>query len=151
MNVLASLLVLVAFGVAAALAIPATRRTGLGIWHPVIAWLVLDAVFFGVGSIRLAIDDRVGPALYVAGCTLALAVGVAVSERLASRRATVGSGAAPDPSPETSRRAGDADHGRGGPRSPSASRRWAWPWCCRPSCAWACRPLPMTSPVPGAS
>ena len=102
MNVLASLLVLVAFGVAAALAIPATRRTGLGIWHPVIAWLVLDAVFFGVGSIRLAIDGRVGPALYVAGAALALGFGVAVSDRLARQRATAGSAAAPDPSPETS-------------------------------------------------
>ena len=115
MSVLASLLVLVAFGVAGALALPAIRRTGLGIWHPVIAWLILDAVFFGVGSIRLAIDDRVGPALYVAGCTLALAVGVAISDRLARRRATVGSGAPPIPPtavpPTTVPLAADADPG----------------------------------------
>lgn len=97
MNVLASLLVLAAFGAAAALVLPAVRRTALGVWHPAVAWLVLDAVFFGIGSIRLAIDDRVGPALYVSGCTLALAVGVAVSDRLARARAADRSVAAPDP------------------------------------------------------
>lgn len=97
MNVLTSLLVLAAFLAAAALVLPAVRRTALGVWHPVVAWLVLDAVFFGIGSIRLAIDDRLGPALYVTGCTLALAVGVAVSDRLARARATGRSVAASDP------------------------------------------------------
>ncbi len=87
MNLLVSLLVIGAFVAAAGLVLPAVRRTGLGVWHPAIAWLVLHAVFFGIGSVRLAIDDRTGPALYVAGCTLALALGVAISDRVARRRA----------------------------------------------------------------
>ncbi len=87
MSILAALAVVAAFGAAAALVLPAVRRTALGIWHPVVAWLLLDAVFFGVGSLVLALDDRTGPALYVAACTLALALAVAVSDRIARGRA----------------------------------------------------------------
>ena len=90
MNVLAIGLVIGAFVVAVGLVLPAIRRTGLGIWHPAIAWLVLNGVFFGVGSIRLAIDGRNGPAFYVAGCTLALALAVAISDWVARRRASAG-------------------------------------------------------------
>ena len=77
MSVLAAVAVVAAFGVAAAIVLPAVRRTALGIWHPVVAWLLLEGVFFGVGSVVLALDDRTGPALYVAGCTVALALAVA--------------------------------------------------------------------------
>ena len=91
MNVLAIGLVVGAFAVAVVLVLPALRRTGLGVWHPAVAWLLLNGVFFGVGSIRLAIDGRNGPAYYVAGCTLALAVAVAISDWVARRR----SGSAP--------------------------------------------------------
>lgn len=86
MNVLAALLVLGAIGVAGALCVPATRRTGLGVWHPAVAWLALHAVFFGVGSARLALDGRVGPALYVAGAALAFGAAVGLSDLVARRR-----------------------------------------------------------------
>jgi hypothetical protein len=86
MNVLAALLVPGAIGAAAALCWPTTRRTGLGPWHPAVAWLALHGVFFGLGSARLALDGRPGPALYVAGAALAFAVVVALSDRLARRR-----------------------------------------------------------------
>ena len=120
MNVLAIGLVVGAFVVAVALVLPAIRRTGLGVWHPAIAWLVLNGVFFGVGSIRLAIDGRNGPAFYVAGCTLALAVAVAISDRVARRRASTTSRRRTPPNPTGTRR-------RGAPRSRSA-------WPCWDSC-----------------
>ncbi|MEO5939897.1 MAG: O-antigen polymerase [Candidatus Limnocylindrales bacterium] len=69
------------------LAAPAARRTGLGPWHPAMAWLVLEIVFFGIGSTVLAIaDGRTGPALYVGAAVLVFALAVWASERLARRR-----------------------------------------------------------------
>jgi hypothetical protein len=85
MTILAAILVLAAIGVAGALCWPAARRTGVGPWHPAMAWLALHAVFFGVGSARLALDGRPGPALYVAGAALAFGAAVASSDRLARR------------------------------------------------------------------
>lgn len=87
MTLLAALLVLAAIGAAAVLSWPAARRTDLRVWHPALAWLGLHFVFFGLGSARLALDGRPGPALYVAGAALAFAVGVATSDRVARRRA----------------------------------------------------------------
>ncbi len=58
-----------------------TRRR-LGILHPAIAWLILEAVFFGVGSLALALgEDRPGPALYLGACVLAAAIGVRLAHR----------------------------------------------------------------------
>lgn len=86
MTVLAALLVLAAIGVATALCWPASRRTALGVWHPAMAWVALHAVFFGLGSARLALDGRSGPALYVAGAALVFGATVALSDRLARGR-----------------------------------------------------------------
>lgn len=98
MNVLAALLVVGVVGVAAILCRPAALRTGLGIWHPAAAWLTLHVVFFGLGSAVLALDGRTGPALYVGGAALVFAVSVALSDRVARRRAAqVGVDVAPAP------------------------------------------------------
>jgi hypothetical protein len=83
---LVALLVLGAVAVAVAVSWPAARRTGVGVWHPALAWVALHAVFFGLGSARLALDGRFGPALYVAGAALAFSTAVALSDRLARRR-----------------------------------------------------------------
>ena len=87
MNVLAAVLVLAAIAAAAALCWPAAQRTGLRLWHPTLAWLALHAVFFGLGSARLALDGRTGPGLYVAAAALVFGAAVALSDRLARRRA----------------------------------------------------------------
>ncbi|HEY8847201.1 MAG TPA: hypothetical protein VIM24_11115, partial [Candidatus Limnocylindrales bacterium] len=60
------------------LVVPATRRTSLGPWHPAVAWIALELVFFGVGSAILAVTDgRPGPALYVGAAVLVFGLGVA--------------------------------------------------------------------------
>ena len=87
MNVLVAVLVLAAIAAAAALCWPAAQRTGLRLWHPTLAWLALHAVFFGLGSARLALDGRTGPGLYVAAAALVFGAAVALSDRLARRRA----------------------------------------------------------------
>ena len=87
MNVLAAVLVVAGIGAAAALCWPAAQRTGLRVWHPAVAWLVLHALFFGLGSARLALDGRSGPGLYVAGAALVFGAAVALSDRLARGRA----------------------------------------------------------------
>ncbi|HEX3428338.1 MAG TPA: hypothetical protein VHS36_05990 [Candidatus Limnocylindrales bacterium] len=75
---------LAAFG----LVLPAARRTGLGPWHPAVAWLALELVFFGIGSAVLAaVDGRLEPALDVGCAVLLFAAGVAASNRLAAARA----------------------------------------------------------------
>jgi hypothetical protein len=93
---------------AAMLVLPAVRRTGLGIVHPSVAWLALHALFFGAGAAALAAAGSVdpGPAWYVAGATLAAAIGVAASDRVARRRGAGIAGrppgvtaGAPDPAP----------------------------------------------------
>jgi hypothetical protein len=69
------------------LVVPVARRTGLGVWHPAVAWLALEVVFFGLGSAILAVrDGRPGPALYVGAAFLAFGIAVAASNRLAVRR-----------------------------------------------------------------
>jgi hypothetical protein len=86
MNVLAAVLVLAAIGAAAAMCWPAAQRTGLRVWHPTLAWLALHALFFGLGSARLALDGRIGPGLYVAAAALLFGAAVVLSDRLALRR-----------------------------------------------------------------
>ena len=93
MNVLAAVMVLAAIAAAAALCWPAAQRTGLRPWHPALAWLALHALFFGLGSARLALDGRSGPGLYVAAAALLFGAAVALSDRLARRRA----GGGPEP------------------------------------------------------
>ena len=89
-------LVAIAFVLGASIAatllvVPATRRTSLGPWHPAVAWIALELVFFGVGSAILAVTDgRPGPALYVGAAVLAFGLAVAASDRLAVRRAQAG-------------------------------------------------------------
>ena len=86
MTVAIVVLVVAAFAAAGLLIRPATVHTGLGIWHPAVWWLGLSAVFFGIGSARLALDERFGPAVYVSGAVLVFAVAVALSDRLARGR-----------------------------------------------------------------
>lgn len=90
MNLLTALLVLGAIAAGVVLSWPAARRTGLGAWHPALAWLSLHAVFFGLGSAWLALDGRPGPALYVAGAALVFSAAVALSDRVARRRSSAG-------------------------------------------------------------
>ena len=86
MTYLAAAGVMAAFVAAAILVRHAVDRTGLGVWHPATAWLGLEAVFFGAGSAILAItEERVGPALDVAGAIVMFGVGVALSDRFARR------------------------------------------------------------------
>ena len=88
MSIAVIILVVGAFVAATLLIRPAADRTKLAIWHPALWWLGLTAVFFGIGSARLAIDGRFGPAVYVSGAVLAFGLAVAVSDRLARRRTT---------------------------------------------------------------
>ncbi len=87
MSIAVVLLVFAAFVAAMLLIRPAAARTGLDIWHPAVWWLAFTAVFFGIGSARLAIDGGFGPAAYVSGAVLAFALAVAAGDRLARRRA----------------------------------------------------------------
>lgn len=87
MNAVAAAAVVAGFAAAVALAWPAGRRTGLAVWHPALAWLALEATFFGLGSIVLAVaEGRTGPAWDVAGSVVAFGLAVAVSGALARRR-----------------------------------------------------------------
>jgi len=56
------------------------------LWHPAVLWLILMAVFFGIGSAMLSLDGRAGPALYTSGAILVFGAAVAASDRLARRR-----------------------------------------------------------------
>lgn len=113
MSLLAAFLVAASFGASALLVVPAARRTGLGFWHPAVVWLLLDAVFFGLGSLILALGARPGPALYVAACTLALGAAVAVGDRIAAARTRVTAGSPADERPLTT-----------GPSDPAPWRLW---------------------------
>ena len=87
MNVLAGAIVLVGFVIATWLVLPTARRTGLGVWHPAVAWLALEALFFGVGSAALAIrEGRIGAALYIGAAAAVFGLAVAAGDRLARRR-----------------------------------------------------------------
>jgi hypothetical protein len=100
MSLLVALLLVVAFVAAAALVVPACRRTALGRWHPAVAWLALEAVFFGVGAVVIAVEGNAGVALYVAAAVTAFGVAVWASTRVAGDRASAAIVVdAPDPAP----------------------------------------------------
>ena len=85
-EILAAVAVVAAFAAAFLLVLPTARRR-LGILHPAVAWLGLEAVFFGVGSIVLAlVEGEAGPALYVAGAVLAAGLGTWLAYGLSIRR-----------------------------------------------------------------
>jgi hypothetical protein len=88
----AAALVLATAIAAMLLVVPASRRSGLGFWHPAVAWIAFELVFFGVGSAILAIiEGRTGPALYIGAAVLVFGLAVAASDRLAMRRARTAS------------------------------------------------------------
>jgi hypothetical protein len=91
-GLVAAAFVLGATAAALLLVAPTARRTGLGPWHPAVAWIVLELLFFGIGSAILAtIDGSAGSAFYVGAAVLVFAVAVAASDRLAARRAAFAS------------------------------------------------------------
>ncbi|MEA2546960.1 MAG: hypothetical protein QOI09_2233 [Chloroflexota bacterium] len=89
-------LVAIAFVIGASVAatllvVPATGRTRLGPWHPAVAWIALELVFFSAGSAILAVTEgRPQPALYVGAAVLVFGLAVAASDRLAVRRGQAG-------------------------------------------------------------
>jgi hypothetical protein len=86
-SLLAAAADVVAMIAAVGLVLPAARRTGLSIWHPAVAWLALEILFFGAGSAILAVtDDRSGPAAFVGAAILTFGLAVAAGDRLARRR-----------------------------------------------------------------
>src|SRR5439155_6339419 len=85
-NMFGALAVLAAFALSTLLVVPAARRTGLDIWHPATAWLLLEAVFFGIGGVSLALGGSAGPALFIAGAVAAFGLGTWMSDVLARRR-----------------------------------------------------------------
>jgi hypothetical protein len=93
---IAAAFLLFGFGAAVALVVPLATRRRLGILHPVAVWLGLEAVFFGVGSLALALgEERPGPALYLGACVFAAALGAVLAHRFGPFAA----GALPPPSP----------------------------------------------------
>jgi hypothetical protein len=84
---LASAVLIGAFAAAGGLVRRAVARRRLGLAHPAAVWLLLTGLFFGVGSVVLAVGgETAGPAPYVGGAVLAFAVGVWASDRLAIER-----------------------------------------------------------------
>ena len=102
MNVLAAALDIGATIGALWLVRPATSRTGLGIWHPAVAWLALEIVFFGTGAAILSVaENRPDPAWYVAAAILLFGLAVAGSERIARARSVpIASEPAPGRNPD---------------------------------------------------
>lgn len=93
---LAAAALLGAFVAAALLVRPVALRRGLGLAHPGPVWLVLAAVFLGLGSAFLAVTgEATGPALYVAGSVAAFGLGLRASDGLAARRGDTGTPAVP--------------------------------------------------------
>jgi hypothetical protein len=116
---LAALALVAAFATAALLIRPVASRRRLGLVHPGPVWLVLAAVFLGLGSAVLAVTgESTGPALYVAGSVLAFGLGLRASDAMAVRRGDTGTSA------PTGAATGDARNGRAGAVPPSGARRW---------------------------
>ena len=116
---LAAFALVAAFAIAALLIRPVARRRRLGLVHPGPVWLVLAAVFLGLGSAVLAVTgESTGPALYVAGSVVAFALGLRASDALAVWRGDTGT------STPTGAAAGDAANGKAETVPPSGARRW---------------------------
>ena len=75
------------FVVAIAAARRSDSRHRLRLAHPAVAWLALTGIFFGLGSIVLAIGGRPGPAEYIGAAAAAFGLGLLGSDALARRRA----------------------------------------------------------------
>lgn len=97
MNAAAAVALIGGLILGAAIVTPAVRRSGLGPWHPAIAWLTLHVVSFGIGSLVLALDGRPGPAIWLAGTMVAFGIGVAASDRLATHRTPAAVSSEPAP------------------------------------------------------
>jgi hypothetical protein len=92
----AALVLLAGLAASIVLLVPAARQRRLGILHPTVVWLALEAVFFGVGSLALAIGEgRTGPAIFLGAAVLAAAIGT----RLAGRYGPFRSGPRPPSAP----------------------------------------------------
>ncbi|MDQ6795066.1 MAG: hypothetical protein M3067_09680, partial [Chloroflexota bacterium] len=72
--------------VAIGAAVRSDSRLHLRLAHPAVAWLALTGIFFGLGSVVLAIGGRPGPAAYVGAATAAFGLGLLGSDALARRR-----------------------------------------------------------------
>lgn len=117
-GLLAAAALLGAFVAAALLVRPVTVRRGLGLAHPGPVWLLLAAVFLGLGSAFLAVTgEATGPALYVAGSVAAFALGLRASDGLAVRRGDAGIPAGPVGAPR-------AAIGALVGEPPAGARRW---------------------------
>jgi hypothetical protein len=92
---------LLAFGVVVSIAavLRSDSRLHLRLAHPAVAWLALTGIFFGLGSVVLAIGGRPGPAGYVGAATAAFGLGVLGSDALARRRSLSPNPEADDPAP----------------------------------------------------
>jgi hypothetical protein len=75
------------FSIAIAATMNADGRRRLGLAHPAVAWLALTAVFFGLGTVALAVDGRPGSAAFTGAAVAAFGAGLWLSDRLSTRRA----------------------------------------------------------------
>ena len=84
------------FGLASLGAWRLATRTGLGLAHPGVAFLVTHGVLFGVGGLAIAVAEaRAGAAVYTGAAMLAFGLGLALSAWIAERRPAGGPGAGP--------------------------------------------------------
>lgn len=83
------------FVVAIAAAVRSDSRLRLRLAHPAVAWLALTGIFFGLGSVVLAIGGLTGPAAYVGAATAAFGLGLLGSDAVARRRALRATAASP--------------------------------------------------------
>lgn len=104
-SVVAIIALAAAFGIGVAASTRIEIRRGLGLGSPVVAWLVVTALFFAAGAVVLAIGGRPAAAAYTAGGVAAFGLGGLASDALSRRRApapTLEAGAQPpatDPAP----------------------------------------------------
>lgn len=87
-GVLAAAAVIGGIAVAAALGLAPVQRSRLGVVHPLVAWLALHALLFGIGAAILAVTGSIGAGAgwYVAGAAVATGGGARLSHILAVHR-----------------------------------------------------------------
>ena len=111
-GILGAIVLVVALVAAVGLLLPMANRRRLGVLHPAFIWLALEAVFFGVGSLALALGEgRPGPAFYLGACVAATTLGVVLANRVGP---FASSGDPPPELPEPPER----------PRAEPGPRRW---------------------------